>query len=266
VACEDLCRDGAEADVTPWEGLAVALAGLAAGTINTVVGSGTLVTFPALLAVGYPPVLANVTNTVGLVPGSLSGAIGYRAELVGQGRRVARLGVAAVLGGVAGALLLLTLPEEAFRAIVPVLIALACVMVVVQPRVAARLAGRGSRPHRTHGGPLLYAGVFGTGIYGGYFGAAQGVLLIAVMGLLLDEHLQRVNAAKNVLALLVNAVAAVIFIAVTDIAWGAAGLIALGAVVGGQVGALVGRRIPAPALRALVVVVGVVAIVQLVAG
>ena len=252
--------------MTLWEALAVALAGLAAGTINTVVGSGTLITFPVLLAVGYPPVLANVTNTVGLVPGSLSGAIGYRAELAGQGRRLARLGVASVLGGVTGAMLLLTLPEEAFRAIVPVLIGVALVMVVVQPRVAARLRAReGARP-RTHGGWQLYAGVYGAGIYGGYFGAAQGVLLIAVMGLLLDEHLQRINAAKNVLALLVNGVAAIVFIAVTDVAWAAAGLIALGAVVGGQIGALIGRRIPQSVLRGAVVVVGLVAIVQILAG
>lgn len=247
-----------------WEAVAVALAGLAAGTINTVVGSGTLVTFPVLLAVGYPPVLANVTNTVGLVPGSLSGAIGYRAELSGQRHRLRRLGVASVLGGLTGGLLLLVLPEEAFQAIVPVLIGLACVMVVVQPWVAARLREREGQPHRVHGGPLLYTAIFAAGIYGGYFGAAQGVLLIAVMGLLLDEHLQRINAAKNVLALLVNAVAALLFIAVTDVAWQAAALIAVGSTVGGQVGALVGRRIPQTVLRGLVVVVGLVAVVQIV--
>ena len=246
-----------------WEAVAVALAGLAAGTINTVVGSGTLVTFPVLLGVGYPPVLANVTNTVGLVPGSLSGAVGYRRELLGQERRVARLAVASVAGGITGAVLLLVLPDEAFQAIVPVLIGLACVMVLIQPWVAARLRGREGRPHRVHGGPLLYTGIYLAGIYGGYFGAAQGVLLIAIMGLLLDEHLQRINAAKNVLALLVNAVAALIFIAVTDIAWGAAALIAIGSTVGGQVGALVGRRIPQPVLRGLVVVVGLIAMVQI---
>ncbi|HEU4912124.1 MAG TPA: sulfite exporter TauE/SafE family protein [Actinomycetes bacterium] len=248
-----------------WEAVSVVLAGLAAGTINTVVGSGTLVTFPVLLAVGLPPVLANVSNTVGLVPGSLSGAIGYRRELAGQGRRVGRLAVASVLGGVTGGALLLVLPAAAFETIVPLLIGLACVMVVVQPRVAARLGDRAGRPHRVHGGPLLYAAIYGTGIYGGYFGAAQGVLLIAVMGLLLDEDLQRINAAKNVLALVVNAVAALLFVLVTDVAWQAAGLVAVGAVVGGQVGALVGRRVPQPVLRGLVVVVGVAAIVQLVA-
>ena len=181
--------------------------------------------------------LANVTNTVGLVPGSLSGAVGYRRELAGQGRRVSRLAVASVLGGITGAVLLLVLPEEAFQAIVPVLIGLACVMVVVQPRVAARLRAREGHQRREHAGPLLYARIYLAGIYGGYFGAAQGVLLIAIMGLLLDEHLQRINAAKNVLALLVNAVAALVFIAVTDIAWEAAALIAVGSTVGGQVGA-----------------------------
>lgn len=252
--------------MTPWEALAVALAGLGAGAINSVVGSGTLVTFPVLLAVGYPPVLANVTNTVGLVPGSLSGAVGYRAELVGQGRRLARLGCASVLGGITGAMLLLTLPAEAFQTIVPVLIGLACVMVLVQPRVAAWLRAREGGEPRTHGGWLLYAGVYAAGIYGGYFGAAQGVLLIAIMGLLLDEHLQRINAAKNVLSMLVNGVAAIVFIAVSEVAWEAAALIAVGATIGGQVGSTFGRRIPAPVLRGLVVAVGLVAMVQILAG
>ncbi len=250
--------------MTLWEAVAVALAGLAAGTINTVVGSGTLVTFPVLLAVGYPPVLANVSNTVGLVPGSASGAIGYRAELAGQRSRLVRLGTASVLGAVAGAAALLTAPAEAFSAVVPVLIALACVLVVVQPRVSRALAARG-RTSRAHGGPLLYAGVLLTGVYGGYFGAAQGVLLIAVMGLLLDEELQRINAAKNVLAMLVNLVAAGVFIAVTDVAWEAAGLIAAGSVVGGQLGAVLGRRIPPTVLRAIIVVVGVAAILKILA-
>jgi uncharacterized protein len=249
--------------VTLWQAVAVALAGLAAGTINTVVGSGTLVTFPMLLAVGYPPVLANVSNTVGLVPGSVSGAIGYRAELRGQRPRLLRLGTASAAGAVLGATALLVLPADAFHAVVPVLIALACVLVVVQPRLSVALARRG-RSGTEHGGPGLYLAVLGTGVYGGYFGAAQGVLLIAVMGLLLDETLQRVNAAKNVLAGLVNAVAAVVFIAVTDVAWEAAGLIALGSVVGGQVGAYFGRRVPPPVLRGIVVAVGVVAIIEIV--
>jgi uncharacterized membrane protein YfcA len=249
--------------VTLWQAVAVALAGLAAGTINTVVGAGTLVTFPVLLAVGYPPVLANVSNTVGLVPGSVSGAVGYRAELRGQRPRLLRLGTASAVGALLGAIALLVLPAAAFKAVVPLLIALACVLVVVQPRLSAALARRG-RTGRANGGPALYLAVLGTGVYGGYFGAAQGVLLIAVMGLFLDETLQRVNAAKNVLAGLVNAVAAVVFIAVTDVAWEAAALIALGSVVGGQFGAYIGRRIEPAVLRWVVVAVGIVAIVEIV--
>ena len=250
--------------MTGWEALAVALAGLAAGTINTVVGSGTLITFPVLLAVGYPPVLANVSNTVGLVPGSVE----RRDRLPAPswpGRAAGWCGSAARRSSArsSGPRRCCCAPERAFQAVVPVLIALACVLVVVQPRLSGWLARRGRAP-RAHGGPLLYAGVLGAGVYGGYFGAAQGVLLIALLGLLLDDDLQRVNAAKNVLAGLVNLVAAVVFIAVTDVAWEAAGLIALGAVVGGQVGATIGRRVPAPVLRGLVVLVGVVAIVALV--
>ncbi|MGH8969830.1 MAG: sulfite exporter TauE/SafE family protein [Actinomycetes bacterium] len=246
------------------EALAVLAAGLAAGTVNTIVGSGTLITFPVLLAVGYPPVLANVSNTVGLTPGSVSGAIGYRAELAGQRRRLLGLGVMSLVGGLTGGLLLLTLPQAAFQAIVPVLIALSLVLVVLQPRLARRLAA----PHERapHGGVPLHVGVFGSGVYGGYFGAAQGVLLIGLMGAFLDEDLQRINAAKNVLAGIVNAVAALLFVLVADVAWQAAGLIAVGSVAGGQLGALIGRRIPGPVLRTLIVAVGTVAIVQIVTG
>jgi uncharacterized membrane protein YfcA len=246
------------------EALAVLAAGLGAGTVNTIVGSGTLITFPVLLAVGYPPVLANVSNTVGLSFGSFSGAHGYRRELAGQRRRLLGLGAVSVAGGLTGGLLLLVLPEEAFRAVVPALIGLACVLVLVQPRLSARLAAR--REASAHGGVPLHVGVYGSGVYGGYFGAAQGVLLIALLGTFLDEDLQRVNAAKNVLAALVNAVAALLFVLVADVAWLAAGLIAVGSVAGGQLGALVGRRIPARVLRVVILVVGAVAIVQIVRG
>ena len=235
-----------------------------AGGINAVVGSGTLITFPVLLAVGYGPVTANVSNTVGLFPGSISGAIGYRAELAGQRRRVQVLGVAALLGGITGAVLLLQLPPEAFEAIVPVLIAVALVLVVLQPRLSRALDARRERA-RPHGGPLLWIGVYLTGIYGGYFGAAQGVLLLAVEGIAIPEDLQRLNALKNVLAAIVNGVAAVIFVAVADVAWLPAVLLAAGATVGGQLGAKVGRRLSPAVLRGVIVVVGVVAIVQLLA-
>jgi len=246
--------------------LAVALAGVAAGTINTVVGSGTLITFPTLLAVGVPPVTANVTNTIGLVPGSVSGAIGYRRELRGQRGRLVRLASASLVGGIIGAVLLLALPAAAFNAIVPVLILLGCVLVLLQPtisrKVAARAEHRGGVPE--HGALWVWVLVMLTGVYGGYFGAAQGVLLMAIMGIGIQDSLQRLNGTKNVLAGLVNAVAAVIFIAVAEVDWLIAGLIAGGSVVGGQIGATVGRRLPPLALRMVIVTVGVVAIVAFV--
>jgi uncharacterized membrane protein YfcA len=249
--------------VSLLECLAVLAAGVFAGTINTVVGSGTLVTFPVLLAVGYGPVTANVSNTLGLVPGSVSGAIGYRAELAGQHRRILTLGAASLVGGIAGAVLLLSLPSEAFATIVPVLIALALVLVVVQPRLARALAARRAEV-RPHGGPLLWSGVLGTGVYGGYFGAAQGIILLALMGIALPEDMQRLNALKNVLAGLVNGVAAVVFIFFATVAWLPALLLAIGSTAGGQLGARVGRRLSPAVLRGVIVVVGVAAIVQLV--
>ena len=242
------------------EALAVVLAGLGAGAINTVVGSGSLVTFPTLLAIGLPPVVANVSNTVGLVPGSVSGAWGYRRELAGQVPRLVRLGAATLTGAVVGAVLLLVLPEAAFAAIVPVLILVACVLVVVQPWLVRWL---GERPRGDHGGPLLWLLIFVTGAYGGYFGAGQGVLLIGVLGLGLNETLQRVNAAKNVLAGVANLAAGVIFAFVADVNWAAAGLVAIGAAAGGIVGAGVARRLPPIVLRAVVVVIGLVAVVTL---
>ena len=250
--------------MSPIQALVVFVAGVWAGTINTVVGSGTLITFPVLLAVGLPPVTANVSNTLGLVPGSVSGAIGYRAELRGQRPRLIRLGGASLLGGIVGAILLLKLPAGAFQDIVPVLIVLALVLVVVQPWLSRRFAARAAG-ERLAVTPLLWVLVLGTGVYGGYFGAAQGVILVAIMGVLLDESLQRINAAKNVLAALVNGVAAVVFILVSasHVNWLAAGLIAVGSVLGGILGAKVGRRLSPVALRAVIVVVGVFAIAKL---
>ena len=212
---------------------AIAAAGMAAGAINTLVGSGTLVTFPVLLAFGYSPVTANVSNTVGLVPGSVSGAIGYRRELEGQRTRTLRFAVASALGGITGAVLLLVLPASAFEAIVPVFIAIALVSVVLQPRLD-RLVAEHRPPPEAHGTGLPRVLVYIAGVYGGYFGAAQGILLLAILGLALPDDLQRVNALKNVLAGIVNGVAALIFIAVADVAWGPAPLIAAGAVVGAQ--------------------------------
>jgi uncharacterized protein len=301
------------------QALAIFAAGLAAGTINTVVGSGTLITFPTLLAFGYPPVLANVSNNVGLVPGVASGVYGYRSELGGQRRRLIRLGSASVCGGLVGAILLLTLPQSAFKDIVPALIGLAVVMVIIQPRlakwVAERQRARAARATpdgagadgtgaggtgaggtgaggtdataasvgagadgagafavaappaaaEAIGGPVLWVLVFLAGIYGGYFGAAQGVLLIGMLGIALNDSLQRINAAKNVLAGLVNGLAAVVFILATHVDWGVAGLIAAGSIIGGQVGARVGKRLPPWGLRVLIVCVGTAALVKLLA-
>jgi hypothetical protein len=273
------------------QAIAIFAAGLAAGTINAVVGSGTLITFPTLLAFGYPPVLANVSNNLGLVPGVASGVYGYRAELKGQRRRLIRLGAASLCGGLVGAILLLVLPAGAFKAIVPVLIGIALVMVIFQPRlskwVAAREAARAGTPAEAPdggtggpsavgvvapaaqetalqvGGPVLLVLVFLSGVYGGYFGAAQGVLLLGLMGVAFTDSMQRINAVKNVLAGLVNAIAAVVFVLATRIDWGAAGLIAAGAILGGQLGARIGRKLPPWGLRVLIVCVGVVALVKL---
>lgn len=248
--------------MTALEAVVVVLAGVFAGGINAVVGSGTLVTFPVLLAVGYPPVVANVSNSLGLVPGSVSGAIGYRKELAGQRARLLRLGAAALLGAVVGAVLLLVLPASAFETIVPVLIVLALVLVVLQPWLARKLAAMQEERHPHGGLPLLLA-IFGTGVYGGYFGAAQGVLMLALMGILMDETLHRINAVKNVLASVVNLASGIVFVFVADVAWLVVLLLAAGAIVGGQLGAKVGRRLPSIWLRGVIVVVGIAAIVQL---
>lgn len=238
--------------------VAVGAAGVAAGGLNAVVGSGTLITFPTLLAFGCPPVLANVSNNLGLVPGTLSAAYGYRREMKGQARRLVRFGAASLIGGLIGALLLLRLPADAFQAVVPVLILTACVLVVLQPWLNRRMKERGDNGRRDGGVPL-WCGVLVTGVYGGYFGAAQGVLLMGLFGAFILDDLQRLNAAKNVLASLVNGVAAVVFVLVADIDWTIAGIIAAGSTVGGLVGARYGRRLPPVAMRGFIVVVGVTA-------
>ncbi len=248
--------------MTLLDAVLIVAAGLAAGTINTIVGSGSLITFPTLLALGYPPLLANVTNNVGLVPGSVSGAWGYRRELAGTGPALRRLLPWCVAGAACGATLLLVLPATVFRLVVVVLIALAVLLVIVQPRLAARLDQQSALPgvSRRHS-VVLVAGLFGASAYGGYFGAAQGVIYLALLSLLLVDDLQVANAIKNVLAVVVNGVAAAIFIVVAHPDWAAVGLIALGAVLGGQIGAKVGRRLPPAVLRGVIVVVGTLAIV-----
>jgi uncharacterized membrane protein YfcA len=247
--------------VSPGEIAGIFGAGMAAGTINTIVGSGSLITFPTLLAFGYPAVVANVSNTIGLAPGNASGAYGYRDRLSGQGRRILELGAVALAGGIVGALLLMLLPESAFDRVVPILILMAVVLVAIQPRVARWLASR-----RGEGGSsrvALWLAVFGCSVYGGYFGAAQGVILIATLGILVPDDLQRLNGVKNVLVMLVNGVAAILFFVIAPIAWPAVLLLAGGSVLGGQVGARVGKRMPAPLLRGLIIVIGTIVGVRL---
>jgi uncharacterized membrane protein YfcA len=247
--------------VTFLEALAVLAAGIGAGTINAAVGSGTLITFPVLLAVGFPPVVANVSNTIGLVPGSVAGAIGYRRELRGQDSRLRRLVPASFLGGVAGAIALLTLPDDLFEAIVPVMIALALLLIVFQPRLTALVAHH--RPGGHEHARWLWLATLACGVYGGYFGAAQGIILISLLAVALNDDLQRLNGLKNVLAGLVNLIAGIVFVFAADVAWGPVALIAVGSMFGGVVGARYGRRLPPNALRGLIVVVGLFAIGRL---
>jgi uncharacterized membrane protein YfcA len=242
--------------MTPLEIGAIFAAGIAAGAINTIVGSGSLITFPTLLAFGFRPLEANVSNTVGLVPGSLSGAFGYRRELVGQRSRAVRLGVASGVGGLTGGLLLLAFPG-AFAQIVPVLIGVALVLVAAGPRLSKALAKhRHAESHRSW--PLLIL-FYATAVYGGYFGAGMGIIMIALLTIFIPDEVQRLNGLKNVLAALINGVAAILFICVAPVQWSVALLIAAGSIIGGQLGSRVGRRLPAPALRLTIIAVGLVA-------
>jgi uncharacterized membrane protein YfcA len=245
----------------PLEALAIIAAGVAAGAINAVVGSGTLITFPVLIALGYQPLVANVSNNIGLVPGAVAGVFGYRRELEGQRSRVLTLAVFSIGGGVAGATLLLVLPASAFEAIVPILIAVALALVVAQPRIDRALAERPA-PKGEHGLALRGA-VTASGVYGGYFGAGQGILLIGILGIGIRDRLQRLNGLKNVLAGIVNATAGLIFVFAADVDWAVTALIAAGSIAGGLAGAHYGRRLEPNLLRVLIVVVGLAAIVRL---
>ena len=242
--------------MTLLEALAVLAAGTVAGGVNAVVGSGSLITFPTLLAVGYPPVTANVSNSIGLVPGGVSGSLGYRAELRGQGRRTGILAIGTVIGAVIGGVLLLQLPDDVFDAVVPLLILLAVGLMALRP--SAKLRERGDNM------PGGVVSSFFVGIYGGYFGAAQGIILMALLRRCFHENLQVLNAIKNVLTAIANLVAGVLFMLVAHVAWGAAALIAVGSTVGVQVGAHYGRRLPQEALRWIVIVYGTIVAIILI--
>ena len=248
--------------MTPLEMVAVIAAGMGAGAINAVVGSGSLISFPTLLAVGYSPVTANVSNNIGLVPGSLSGIFGYRRELEGQASRVRKLAIGSIVGSLVGAGLLLALPASVFDRVVPFFVLGASLLMVVQPRVSRWVSER-----RNEDAPDVHVvavlATFVAGVYGGYFGAAQGIILLAVLGIMVPDDIHRSNAVKNVLAGLVNSVAAAYFIAFADVAWEAVALVAVGAVVGGALGARYGRRIPPVALRRLVIAIGLIVAAKL---
>lgn len=256
--------------MTWWHAAIVFVVGTWAGTINAVVGSGTLVTFPVLVALGYSPLTATTSNTLGLAPGTISGAIGYRRELVGYWPNVIRYSIASFFGAICGTILLLSLPKDAFEAVVPALVGLAVALVIVQPTVSRWVArrrqenGSGVDKAEHYGGRLLFFLIFLIGIYGGYFTAAQGVMMVAVMGMLLSESLQRLNGVKNVLSAVVNVTAGAIYAFVAPISWPVVALLAVGSTLGGQLGAKIGRRLSPTVLRGVIVVVGAAAMVQLV--
>jgi uncharacterized protein len=264
--------------MSPAELILVLVAGVGAGLMNSVVGAGTLITFPVLLLLGLPPVVANVSNTVGLVSGSIAGAYGYRSTLVGRGPLVRRLVAVSVVGGTTGGLLLVLLPPSTFERVVPLLLIAAAVLAALQPRVAAAVTLRRIRrvavgtkeqrvaiEHREFT-PVLAVAILAVTVYGGYFGAAQGVMLLVLLGILLGGSMNDLNGIKNVLGASTNLVAALLFVGVADVDWTVAILIAIGAGIGGTLGGRYGPRLSAPALRTLVVAIALIAAVSRLVG
>ncbi|WP_104135950.1 sulfite exporter TauE/SafE family protein [Cryobacterium sp. Y62] len=250
-----------EIEIGLLNGSIIFVAGIVAGIINVVAGAGTLITFPTLLALGIPPITANVSNTVGLVPASVTGAYGYRRELQGQWRAVGLMAIFSAIGGIVGGVLLLVLPASAFSMVVPYLLILAGVLSAIQPRIA-RFVRRKSATTHADTRPVtigLSLGVLATGVYGGYFGAAQGVVLLALLGILWSTDIHRANGAKNVLAGVANVVSSVIFISSGTVDWMIVLLIGVGSALGGWLGARIGRRLPAPVLRTILVIVALTA-------
>lgn len=235
----------------------IAIAGLLAGAINSVAGAGSLLTFPALLAAGLPPITANVSNSIGLVPGSLAGAAGYRGELRNERRAVTRLAIPSALGAVVGAFLLLRLPPGVFKVAIPLLVLFASLLVLSKPLLTRHLGGHAQSR------PPLYVALFLIGVYGGYFGAAQSIMMIAILGLSLPGTLARVNGFKTVLAGLTNGVSGLVFILLAPVAWPAALTLALTSTLGGFAGAVLGRRLPETPLRVAIAVLGLIVATRL---
>ena len=244
--------------MTPADAALLAAAGLTAGAVNAIAGGGTLISFPALLATGVSPITANITSSVGLLSGYLGGSIGYRKELAGQGSRIRALVLVSVVGGLAGAVVLLLTPASAFEAAVPFLILVSCALLAVQPRLARLVAARRAAEagDASDSSWAVRAGVFTSAVYGSYFGAGLGVLLLAVLGILVHDELQRLNALKGLLSLVVNVVGVLVFIGSGRVAWAAAGILCVTAYTGGLLGVRLARRLPAPVLRTAVVALG----------
>ena len=275
----------AAVDLTLAKSALIVLAGGGAGFINSIVGSGTLISFPTLVGLGFAERAANIANGTGLFPGSLSAVAAQRPELVGQRNRLLRLVPASMLGGITGAILLLTLPGSWFKRIVPFLILFGVGLVLAGPPIQRKLRERNATPPAPptppvaatvatpptvaavnaseRVGPLVTGAVFLAGIYGGYFGAAQGIILMGILGVGVRDALPRLNATKNVLAGTVNGIAAVVFVINGDVLWSVVGLVAVGSIVGGLLGARVGRKIAPAVLRGCIVVIGIVAATRL---
>jgi uncharacterized protein len=250
--------------------LIIMLAGGGAGFMNSIVGSGTLISFPTLVGVGFDQITANATNNIGIFPGSASASYGYRKELIGQRKRLLTLGPASMMGAVIGALLVFKLPPKAFKVIVPFLILFGVILVLLQPTIMKRVKARRAGSVQHHAperiSPLLWIAVMLTGIYGGYFGAAQGVILIGIMGSMIEDDLVRINATKNVLSTIVGAVAGLVFIFKTHVSWPAIAIVATGSIAGGLIGSRIGRKIPPNVLRGIVATIGLIAAIKLLAG
>jgi hypothetical protein len=238
------------------------LGGLGAGIFNGVAGGGSLISFPLLLALGYPALTANITNTVGIWPGYVGGAAGFRHQISGQRERLVRLSPVAVLGGIAGAILLLTTSSATFRSIAPWLVLGASLLFAAQPLLRRTLDGGSHLRPRTRP-VLLIGGTFVASIYGGYFGAGLGVMLLAILGLALPDSIARTSGLRTALSILVNGIAAAVFLIHGGLAWRAVALLAGGSLIGGYLGARVALSVPATALRIVVVAVGLATVVKL---
>lgn len=248
--------------LSPSHIVLLVLGGLGAGLFNGVAGGGSLISFPLLLALGYPALTANITNTVGIWPGYTASAVGFRNEISGQRDRLVQLGPFAAVGAVAGAILLLTTSSALFRSLAPWLVLGGSILFALQPLLLRALGGSEHAPPRTR--PLLMVGgTFAASVYGGYFGAGLGVVLLAILGLALPDSILRTSGLRTALSILVNGVAAVVFLVHGGLAWEAVGLLAAGSLVGGWIGARIALSIPAAALRVVVVLVGLATVVKL---